>query len=545
MPIAVAALAVAMSLGAPLPATAALRSADGATLAPAARIDRDLSPATVLPSQTAAAQRAGGAGARDWLVGVRGDRARAASIVRRIGGTFDPTLGLARIPRADADRLARRLGGAVAWAGPDVLATRLSSFDQPGAVVTPWARGVSNAPSLTPLAGTLAPIGIVDDAVDSSVAELQSADVINGVGAIEPHGTMVASTAAAPFDGSGVVGVAPGAKVLSWGTTLSCGDVSSGIINLVKRGAKVINVSLGFTQNCFALWEAVSYAYANGVPMVVASGNDGDRGNPLSFPASYPHVITAGAIDASLTAALFSNYNDYVDIAAPGVGVPVDTPLRFDVEDGVRDGQSLVDGTSFASPYVAGGLSWVLGARPTLTPDQAAAVLRASAQDLGTPGWDQQTGWGLLQIGRAMAVPTPAADVLEPNDDPAFTKASNKGTFGKRTVWAGGRKAAHLVALGDSADDPIDAYRIKVPAQSRVKITLKASEGLTDLFAFDQSVATFSGRPLDASVREGTATDTITLRNSGRTSRIGFVVVNTTADGARAASRYALTIKRD
>ncbi len=524
-----------------LAAASPLASADVAH--PTARITGAPVATTTLPSRSATAARAGTDGT--WLVGVTGDRARAARLVRGAGGTFDATLGVASVPKAKAGELARSLGSSVAWAGPDVVATRLSSFDEPGNVQSPWARSVANAPSLMPLAGTLATIGIVDDAVDSSVAELQSVDVINDVGAIEPHGTMVASTAAAPFDGAGVVGVAPGAQVLSWGTTLSCGDVSNGIVNLVKRGAKVINLSLGFNQNCFALWQATSYAYAHGVPMVVASGNDGDRGNPPSYPASYPHVITAGAIDSSLTSALFSNYNDYVDIAAPGVDIPVDTPLRFDVEDGLRDGQTLVSGTSFASPYVAGGLSWVLGARPDLDPSQAAAVLRSSATDLGTPGWDQHTGFGLIQVSQAMATPAPAADILEPNDDPAFTRASGKGTFGKRTVWSGSKRATKITAVGDSADDPVDAYRIKVPGKSRVKITVRASTGLTDLFAFDQSVSTFSGRPLDASLRSGTALDTITLKNGGRGSRVGFVVVNTVDTGVRSPSRYTLTIKRD
>ncbi|MDO9353398.1 MAG: S8 family serine peptidase, partial [Solirubrobacteraceae bacterium] len=243
-------------------------------------------------------------------------------------------------------------------------------------------------------------------------------------------------------------------------------------------------------------------------------------------------------------AAAFSNFNDYVDIAAPGVDVPVDTPLRFDIEDGAVDGQSKVSGTSFASPYIAGGLSWVLGARPKLDPGQAADVLRTSARDLGAPGWDQHTGFGLLQVGAAMAIPTPTADVLEPNDDPAFTKASGKGTFGKRTVWSGGART-RINALGDSADDPVDAYRIKVPARGRVRVSVQASEGRTDLFAFDQSVTTFSGAPVDASTKKGSATDAITLRNTGNSSRMAFVVVNSVDDGARLPSHYTLTIKRD
>jgi hypothetical protein len=536
-------VAAASLLLSPALASAALEPV-GQTVAPSApRVSTSApAPTTVLPAVSGSAARTKTATGQ-WLLGLSGDRAELAAVVRRAGGTFNATLGFAVVPQAAAAALAKRFGTQVRWAGPDVVATRLSSFDEANNVQSPWARSVANAPSLTPAPGSLATIGIVDDAVDHSVAELQSADVVNGVGAVEPHGTMVASTAAAPYDGKGVVGVAPGASVLSWGTTLSCPDVSNGIVTLVKRGAKIVNLSLGFSQDCYALWEAVSYAYAKHVAVVVAAGNDGDRGNPPSYPASYPHVITAAAIDSTLTPAAFSNYNDYVDIAAPGVDVPVDEPLRFDVDDGAQDGVSTVSGTSFSSPYVAGALSWILGARPELDPGQAAGVLRESAQDLATPGFDQHTGFGLVQVTAALNAPAPTADTLEPNDDPSFTKAKGKGLFGKPTVWSGGKRV-RLTALGDSADDPVDAYRISVPAGARVKISLKASAGLTNLFAFDGTVSTFAGRPVAHSTRKGTATDSITLRNSGNAKRTAFVVVNSVDAGARTLSRYALSIKR-
>ncbi|MBJ7471870.1 MAG: S8 family serine peptidase [Solirubrobacteraceae bacterium] len=539
---AVPALTAAAATLALLPgaASATPLTADGA--ASSARIATAKARTTTLPSQVATAARRSAGDTGRWLIAASGDRTRLAQLAARNGGSFNATLGILSVPTATADRIADQLGSAVLWAEADAPAVRSSSFDRPANVQSPWSRPVGLAPSLTPAPGTLATIGIVDDAVDRSVAELAAADVINGVGAVEPHGTMVASTAAAPYDGTGVVGVAPGAPVLSWGTTLLCSDVASGVINLVKRGAQVINLSLGFTENCGALLAAVAYTYAKGVTLVVASGNDGDNGNPLSFPASYPHVITAGAIDESLSVASFSNFNEYVDVAAPGVGVPVDVPLRWDVEDGSADGLTTVDGTSFASPFVAGGVSWILGARPNLDPSQVAAVLRASARDLGAPGWDERSGYGLLQIAPALAAPTPQADLLEPNDYPSFTAA--KGTFRKRTIWSGGR-AATITATGDSADDYVDAYRIKVPARSSAKITLKPTAGLANLFSFDQSVRSFSGKPIDSSTRGGLKTDTISLRNSGSKSRIAFVVVNTVpSGGTRTLSSYALTVKR-
>ncbi len=535
-------LALAALVGAPTGASAALVAGPHPERSP--RItDAAPAPTVSLPSPTVAS------GARDsrarWVFTARGDRGTLLELARRYGGTADSTLGTLSVPAGSARQVASRLGSNVISAGPDLVGRRLASFDDPSGAISAWSRPIAAAPSLAPAGTPLAPIGIVDDAVDRSVAELAGADVINGVGAADPHGTMVASTAAAPYDGAGVVGVAPGARVLSWGTTLTCADVSTGITQLVKRGARVINLSLGFDQECGPLETAVQYAYAKGATVVSASGNDADRGNPLSFPASYEHVITAAAVSSSLTVAAFSNYDDYVDIAAPGVDVPVDVPLRWDTKDGVADGRTRVSGTSFASPFIAGGISWILGARPDLDASQVAGVLRASARDLEQPGWDPYTGFGLLQVSGAMAAPAPEKDLLEPNDSPTYTRPVGKGTFSKPAIWSGGGKVT-VQATGDSADDNIDAYRIKVPARALVKIQLKPSSGAADLFAFDQSVRSFlRATPIDASTRSGTRMDTIWLRNSGNASRFAFVVVNTTGqDDQRSLAQYALSVRK-
>jgi hypothetical protein len=502
-------------------------------------------PGVVLPhGGRAAAHASASQPASRWVFVARGDRRTLTAIAARYGGHADRTLGTVSVPSAAAYRVARTLRGRITAAGPDLVARRTSSFDEPGGASSEWSRSVGGAPSLTPAVTSLATIGIVDDAVDRSVAELTSADVINGVGAVDPHGTMVASTAAAPYDGVGVVGVAPGAPVLSWGTTLICSDVAHGIARLVQRGARVINLSLGFDQECAALETAVQYAYANGATVVSASGNDADRGNPLSFPASYEHVITAAAISSALTVAPFSNYDDYVDIAAPGVDVPVAVPVRWDNKDGVADGRTKVSGTSFASPFVAGGVSWILGAHPEYDASQVAAVLRSGSRDLEQPGWDPYTGFGLLQVGASMSATPPAKDLLEPNDAPRYARPLGKGTFSKPPIWSGGAKIT-VQATGDSADDSIDAYRVKVPGGALVKVQLRPSAGAADLFAFDQNVRSFlRATPIDASVRSGTRMDTVWLRNTGDAARVAFIVVNTTGpDDVRALSQYALSVR--
>lgn len=535
--IAIAAAVVCSPAGASASALASSGASTGA------RVDspHDFGLERSLPVPTASAARDSASSGR-WLIAASGDRTRLAALAAQVDGTFDSTLGILSVPTSQASAVAGKLGSAVRWSGRDVPAVRSSSYDQPDNLQSPWSRSLALAPSLTPAPGTLARIGIVDDAVDRSVVELASVDVINGVGALDPHGTMVASTAAAPYDGVGVVGVAPGAPVLSWGTTLFCSDAARGIVNLVKRGAQVINFSLALEENCGAMLAAVEYAYAKNVTMVAASGNEGDKKNILSFPGAYPHVITAAAVDTTLQAASFSSFSDYVDIAAPGVDVPVDVPLRFDTKDRSADGLAIVSGTSFASPFIAGSVSWILGARPGLDPSQVAAVLRAGARDVDGPGWNEHSGFGLVQVAPSLAAPAPPADLLEPNDYPAFT--TGKGTFAKRSIWTGKRPVT-VSATADSADDYVDAYRIKVPPRTTVKATLKPTSGLLNLFGFDQAVKSFSGKPIDSSTRSGLATDTIKLRNSGARSRVAFIVVNAVPSaGVRTLASYSLSVKR-
>lgn len=539
------ALATTCLSAAAIPASASAELA-GSGLSPAAPLGGERTAGIVLPPISASA--ASTKQTANWnLIAPHASTQALNRLAITYGGRVNARIGVLTVPRSHAREAARRLGGALRSAGPDVIGRRHASFEQAGGAISSWSRSIGAPPTLTPGPGTLAPIGVVDDAVDTTVAELSSAIVVNGVSPKgETHGTMVASTAAAPYNGTGVVGVAPGAQVYSWGvTSLSCADVSLGITTLADRGAKVINVSLGFNQLCGALERAVVYAYARGVTVVSSPGNEGDQDNPLEYPSSYQHVISAAAMKPNFTIASFSNYDDFVDVAAPGVDVPVDVPVRADDEDDARDGVTTVSGTSFSSPYVAGGISWILGARPDLDPGQVAAILRASNRDIEQPGWDPYSGYGLIQISAALGVPTPPKDPLEPNDQPEFTRAASKGIFGKPYLWDGGAKAT-IQAFGDSADDDLDAYRIRVPARSDVKVQLRPIRGSVNLYAFRSSATDFyRSTPVAASRRGGLKMDTIWIRNSSNRSRAGFVVVNSVSGpNSRRLSEYTLSVRR-
>ena len=252
-----------------------------------------------------------------------------------------------------------------------------------------WWRAQIGIDGLTP-PGPGVPVTIVDSGLDFSHPEFAGrADTIPlneqeppGIGG--EHGTSVASLIAAPLNGVGVVGIYPRAILRSWdaakgdGTRLESSEIAGGILAAARAGRSVINLSLGSDSRDLAIELAVSEAVATGSLVVAASGNDGDRGSALGYPAAFPHVTTVAATDRSGGVSAFSSRSPYVDLAAPGNDILVASALGKNWRP--------TSGTSFSSPLVAGAAAWVWTVRPELTAGQVAEVLRRSARDIGPPG---------------------------------------------------------------------------------------------------------------------------------------------------------------
>jgi hypothetical protein len=134
------------------------------------------------------------------------------------------------------------------------------------------------------------------------------------------------------------------------------------------------------------------------VVVVAAAGNAGCTGNPANYPAAYPEVLAVAAVDAQGAVPCFSSHGSYVDVAAPGVDI---------VGPRVGGGKVTGDGTSFASPYVAGVVALLAGAHPTWTAGQLATIIRSTARDIGVSGWDEYSGNGVVSAASALAAPEP------------------------------------------------------------------------------------------------------------------------------------------
>ncbi len=272
-------------------------------------------------------------------------------------------------------------------------------------------------------------IAVVDTGVDFEHPDLQGKlvagyDFVNNDG--DPsddqgHGTHVSGTAAAATDnGIGIAGVAWEPKIMPIKALSAEGRgahswIANGIMWATRHGADVINLSIGGPYTSATMQQAVNYAWNNGVVIVAAAGN-GNSSNP-TYPAAYENTIGVAATTESDQRAGFSNYGDFVAIAAPGVGI------LSTVRGG---GYQAWSGTSMATPHVAGLAALVTSIHPDWSNRQIRETIENTAVDLGSPGWDPIFGWGLLDASAALRsappaptdTPTPTATATSPPPTP-------------------------------------------------------------------------------------------------------------------------------
>lgn len=259
-------------------------------------------------------------------------------------------------------------------------------------------------------------VAVIDTGVQADHPDLQGR-LVEGVNIVDPssppdddvgHGTHVAGIiSAAVNNGEGVAGMTWYTKIMPIKALDSTGagstySVAEGVLWAVDHGADVINMSLGNYAQAEFLHDALKYAYDHGVVLVAASGNDNtDR---PGFPAAYPEVLAVAATDPDKSRAEYSNYGDYIDIAAPGTSIPSTYP-------GSR--YAALSGTSMASPHVAALASLVRAVNPQLSNEEVMDVLRRTAQDLGPEGKDNDFGYGEIDVKSALQSVSGASTSLQ------------------------------------------------------------------------------------------------------------------------------------
>ncbi len=296
------------------------------------------------------------------------------------------------------------------------------------------------------------------------------------------HGTHVAGTVAAATNNvTGVAGIAWNARimplrVLGLGGSGTVDDINQAILyaarlpngsgTLPAQRAAVINMSLGGPGFSQGQQDVTTQARNQGVIIIAAAGNEAKTGNPIEYPAGYNGVVSVGAVAIDKTRAPYSNFNAFVDIAAPGG----DTS-RDQNGDGYSDGvlstrgndtsgvlgftYTFLEGTSMAAPHVAGVAALMKAVNPALTPAQFEGLLESGqlTQDLGAAGRDDQFGHGLVDAYAAVVAaqttptPVPAELVATPNG----LNFGTQGTSATLSLVNGGGGSLSVTSVSDNA----------------------------------------------------------------------------------------------
>jgi thermitase len=227
---------------------------------------------------------------------------------------------------------------------------------------------------------------------------------------VHGHGTAVAGIAAASSNnGVGIASVCWNCRIMPVRISDDYGlatysDIASGLVWAADHGARVANISYNATDSS-TVSRSASYFQKKGGVVTVASGNSGTYDNTQDNPC----VLTVGATDSTDTLYSWSNTGSNLDLVAPG----------FVYSTMVGGGYTVGQGTSMAAPLVAGAAALIFSVNPNTTPSQVQDILKQSADDLGTTGWDPVYGYGRLNIAQAvnmaLALASPS-DLIPPND---------------------------------------------------------------------------------------------------------------------------------
>ena len=269
--------------------------------------------------------------------------------------------------------------------------------------------GMSTCWSQHSVSGAGVVVAILDTGIDPNHEDLagairEGANFVGGSDWIDRHGhgTHCAGIVAARNNTVGIVGMAPSAsliigKVLGDDGSGTLGGIARAIDWAVSRGAHVISLSLGGSGSTTGIFrQSIDKAVAAGRIVVVAAGNSGlpkvPRTGNVDSPGNYTPCVTVGACSPSLAIAPFSSRGPEVDIVAPGVNIVSCAP-----------GQRYVamSGTSMATPIVAGIAALFVEKCRALgiafNQLMFENYVKRTARDLGTVGFDNSFGFGLIQ----------------------------------------------------------------------------------------------------------------------------------------------------
>ncbi|MES3022499.1 MAG: S8 family peptidase [Pseudomonadota bacterium] len=365
------------------------------------------------------------------------------------------------------------------------------------------------------------------------------------------HGTHVAGTIAARTNnGVGVAGVAFNAKIVPVRVLGKCGGYSSDIADAIiwssggavtgvpanANPARVINMSLGGGGACGSTTQnAINSARSRGTVVIVAAGNSGVDASGAN-PANCAGVVTVAATGRTGARASYSNFGAAVDVAAPGgdTGGGILSTLNAGTTTPAADSYASYQGTSMATPHVAGVAALMLSKTPGLTPDQIEATLKSTARAF--PASCGGCGAGIVDAGRAVG-----AAVTPPPPPPPVPSGSNEVEPNNTTGSANAVTLSGTLMngnMGSTSDS--DYFVLQLPPGRTLSATLAMASSSAD---YDLYVYNSSGAQIGASENPAGQGDAVSVTNGGSATYARYVRVRYYSGGTGATNgRYTLKL---
>ena len=364
------------------------------------------------------------------------------------------------------------------------------------------------------------------------------------------HGTHVAGTiAAATNNGVGVAGVAFGAKIVPVRVLGKCGGYTSdiadaivwssggsvsGVPNIAAR-AHVINMSLGGGGACDTTTQnAINSARSCGTVVIVAAGNENQNASNAS-PANCSGVVTVAATTKAGGRASYSNYGTVVDVAAPGGGTGggVLSTLNSGTNGPGADTYASYQGTSMATPHVAGVAALMLAKNGALTPDQIESKLKSTARAF--PATCSGCGTGIVDAAAAVASATSGGGTTPTG--PTIAESESNNTIATADVVSTANTTV-TGNMGSSTDS--DYFVVQLPAGKTLTATMTPGSSTAD---YDVYIYNSSGSQLALSENGAGATDTASVANTTSATAARYVRVKYYSGGTGATNgKYTLKL---
>ena len=293
-----------------------------------------------------------------------------------------------------------------------------------------WMPAVHWSPQLTQIQGAgRVTVGILDSTFSGDATGVDNVHFAGGFNYyVNQHGGAVASLIAAQHDGKGIMGIAPDSDIEIYNPfdatgTANWNDVATGIATLYKKGASVVNASLGVPGWTFSsewvdiLTGPLLSSRKHDLVIVKAAGNEGvtqTANVPWLLGLEAPNnILLVGSVGPTGQISSFSNSPGEACLTVLGICAEQNKlKYRYLVAPGelilVADGQGGVtrmSGTSFAAPLVTGAVALLQDRWPWLQnhAEETVQIILQSATDLGAPGVDPVYGWGELNVEAAQS----------------------------------------------------------------------------------------------------------------------------------------------